>query len=576
MNIFLRKSEDRSKPNRRDFLVQSTCAGMGITSMVNTLSHLSLIGNAAAQGSGEDYKALVCLFLNGGNDSSNLLLPSGTPATSTARTQYETARTILTLADSSFDNINYDRGNNQADLTLSSRLTPLNANYMHQAGYCGTGVGSMALSAAAAPLASMFNSGELSFVSNIGTLTQPGITRGNFNTFPKPPQLFSHSDQQTQWQSSIPDKPFTSGWGGRIADLLGPQNAGDLSLSVSIAGVNSLQIGVNVQPYIMSTNGVASYSGFGSPYNSSLRNAALAPHLNSGPLSGNRYDPLANLASNPNDLLQSTNYQNNNAGWRLRALEQVLAMNHASLFDTNYVDVPKNARFTESLVGSALAATATTNTAGQAATTLDSHFDLHFPNGLFNPRLTDFSNQLKMVARLIAGRTALANRRQIFFVQLGGWDTHTSQIPGASPLINGHYGLVNNLARSVNAFADAMKALGLWDKVMLFTASDFNRTLVPNTSGSDHGWGGHAFICGGGVKGRQICGKFPDLTFNGGIDASGNRGRFIPTTPVDVYAGRIAQWFGVPNDQIAAIFPNLSRFVPGGNPANAVNMDFLL
>jgi len=83
-------------------------------------------------------------------------------------------------------------------------------------------------------------------MANVGTLVgTQNVTRGNFNTLPssaKPAQLFSHSDQQVQWQSSLSDRAFTSG-GGRMADLLAGVNEGDLSFSVSIAGVNSFQVG---------------------------------------------------------------------------------------------------------------------------------------------------------------------------------------------------------------------------------------------------------------------------------------------------------------------------------------------
>jgi uncharacterized protein (DUF1501 family) len=116
-------------------------------------------------------------------------------------------------------------------------------------------------------LRDMFNAGELGFVANVGTLTQPGITRANYSTSSKPPQLFSHADQVTQWQSSVPDQPFTSGWGGRIADLINPTfNTSSLaSMSISIAGVNSLQVSPTgaVNPYVMKSNGVVSLSGYG-------------------------------------------------------------------------------------------------------------------------------------------------------------------------------------------------------------------------------------------------------------------------------------------------------------------------
>ncbi len=570
MNIFLRKTENRSKPNRRDFMLQTGAASLGVTSMVNTIAQLKMVGAAAAQGGGGGYKALVCLFMNGGVDSNNLLIPSGS---SPARTAYVNGRGFLAIPDSDFDytpsngSNGYWNGTAVSTASVSSRLTPLNVGAYNPptqaSGYCGT---QMALHPGAYPLAKMFADGDLSFVGNIGTLTQPGVTRANFASAatPKPPQLFSHSDQQTQWQSSIPDKPFTSGWGGRIADLLTSQgaNAGDLSMSVSIAGINSLQVGVGIQPYVMNSSGaVSSLAGFGSPYTSALRFPNLQPdYSNPALLAGTRYNPLAPVVGGA-DPLSGTNYQHNAAGWRLRAIEQVLAMSHASLFDDTYVDVPKSARVTEGLIGNALAQTAAPNP------TLDAHFENWFPNGLFIPRITDFASQLRVVSRMIAGRSALGNTRQIFFVQLGGWDTHTSQIPNANTT-QGHYGLINNLSRAVAAFRDAMVSIGMWDNVTVFSASDFNRTFnankADNTAGSDHAWGGNAFLAGGAVNGGKIYGRFADLTKNGGIDCQGNSGRWIPNVAVDQYAATLAKWFGVSDGDIPAVFPNLSRFMPNG------------
>lgn len=571
MNIFLRKTEDRRKPNRRDFLIQSSCATLGITSLVNTVAQLKMVGAAAAQGAPGDYKALVCLFMNGGMDSNNLLIPSGG---STAQTEYLAGRGALAIPDASFDytpanaSNGYWNGTTISQAAVSTRLAPLNVGAYNPptraAGYCGA---QMATHPGAYPLAKMFNDGDLAFIGNIGTLTQTGVTRANFSlaSTPKPPQLFSHSDQQTQWQSSLPDKPFTSGWGGRIADLLTSQgvNSGDLSMSVSIAGINSLQVGLQVQPYVMNSSGaVSSLSGFGSPYTSALRATGLQPdYTNPTTLAGTKYNPLAALSAGA-DPLAGTNYQHTAAGWRLRAIEQVLAMSHASLFDETYVDVPQSARVTEGLIGNALAQTAAPNP------TLDAHFNNWFPNGLYNnPTIPDFGSQMRVVARMIAGRSALSNTRQIFFVQLGGWDTHTSQIPSTST-VAGQYSLMNTLSRSVAAFKDAMVSIGMWDNVTVFSASDFNRTFNANkadaTAGSDHAWGGNAFLAGGAVNGKKIYGRYADLTKNGGIDCVGNSGRWIPNVSVDQYVSVLGKWFGVSDAQLSAVFPNIGRFMPNG------------
>jgi uncharacterized protein (DUF1501 family) len=93
MNLLLKTKLDRSQPNRRDFMVQSTAASLGVTSIVNTLAQLKLVGSAAAQGGPSDYKALVCFFLNGGNDANNLLIPMG----GTARPLYDSGRGVLAI-----------------------------------------------------------------------------------------------------------------------------------------------------------------------------------------------------------------------------------------------------------------------------------------------------------------------------------------------------------------------------------------------------------------------------------------------------------------------------------------------
>lgn len=587
MNLFIRRTEDRSKPNRRDFLLQSSASSLGLTSIVNSLAQLKLIGSAAAQ-SGGDYKALVCFFLNGGNDSNNLLIPAGS---STARTAYVAGRgaTVLAIPDSSFDFTpanaanGYWTGSANSTAAVTSRITPNNGGaYDPSSGYTGN---NMALHPGAYPLKTMFDAGDLSFIANVGTLVgTQAVTRSNFNSLPaaaKPPQLFSHSDQQVQWQSSLPDQPFSRGWGGKIADLLSGLNTGDLSMSVSIAGVNSFQVAFDQPAYFMNSSGaVSALAGFngGSPntsYGAALRNSALQPvYTNPGSLPNGKYNPMTNLRTG-GDPLAGTNYQHNAAGWRLRAIEQIMAMQHASLLDSGYNTAPESARITEGLVGNALAQTANPD----GTSTLDAHWNNWFQNGLFNPRIPDIANQMKVVARLIAGRSALSNTRQIFFVQLGGWDTHTTQIPGQTTA--GHYGLVNQMSRAIRAFKDAMQTIGMWNNVMLFSASDFNRTLTPNKSdnsaGSDHAWGGHMFVAGGAVKGGKICGQFPTLTVNGGIDCTGNRGRWIPTTSTDQVFASVAKWFGCSDGEIDTVLPNFKRFQPDLTSGTLIarNLDFL-
>jgi uncharacterized protein (DUF1501 family) len=282
--------------------------------------------------------------------------------------------------------------------------------------------------------------------------------------------------------------------------------------------------------------------------------------------------------ANGYDPLTTANYKTTGEGWRLRALERLMAMNHANLFDTSFEATAKNARMTEGVVADTLS-----YTNGTVGPSLDSYFTAAF-GGNATAANNDFANQLKMVARLVIGNWASlqdgkqANNRQTFFVQQGGYDTHASQmaITGAN-VINtgvGQYALLSTLSRAIKGFYDSIMGHPrggsvLWNAVTAFSASDFCRTFTPNktdsTGGSDHGWGGHAFVLGGSVQGKKIYGTFPTLEVDGGIDCTGSRGRWIPSTSVDQYAAKLAAWLGVSAGQINAIFPNLSRFGTGTN-----------
>ena len=179
-----------------------------------------------------------------------------------------------------------------------------------------------------------------------------------------------------------------------------------------------------------------------------------------------------------------------------------------------------------------------------------------FASGTF-PQQNYLADQLRMVARLIRGREALGVKRQVFFVSMGGFDLHDD-------LIARQPGLMKNLSEALVAFHNQMIALGVADKVTAFTASDFGRTLSSNSNGSDHGWGGHHFVVGGAVKGKAIYGTAPPVSItNTASDIDQwhvGQGRLLPTTSVDQYAGTLARWFGVPDEQLDGILPNLKNF----------------
>jgi uncharacterized protein (DUF1501 family) len=339
---------------------------------------------------------------------------------------------------------------------------------------------------------------------NVGPLVKP-LTRAQFNSsnrkdFPIPPKLFSHNDQQSTWQSSSPEGS-TVGWGGNIGDLVldQRQNTSALFTCISVAGNAVFLSGDQALQYQVSTSGAVGIRSIkdSSTYGSSSVKAAMA------------------------QLAQET---------RSHQLEN------------EYNKVTQRAVQAETTVTGAI----------QSAT---------FATDTFGSLNTGLANQLKMVARLIRGRSTLGAKRQVFFVSMGGFDLHDN-------LIANQPGLMQQLSDAMAAFHRQMVAQGLADKVTAFTASDFGRTLASNGDGSDHGWGGHHFVVGGAVNGKAFYGTPQVVSINNdaklaGYDGHVGQGRLIPTTSVDQYGATLARWFGVPDAELPGILPNLKNF--GGN-----------
>ena len=513
--------------SRRRFLASGACASMGYTGIVNTLAHLRLTNAALAAGPAlSDYKAMVVLFLFGGNDSFNMLIPaSGHPE----RQLYEDGRGILAHGDDPANegpNANPDLAGNILRINYPSAADQKYGVHPELSG-----------------IRDMFNSGDLAFLTNVGTLAEPIVDRSDYLGGSKvlPAQLFSHSNQQEQWQSSIPDKPFTSGWGGRMADILNASynSSGEVSMNVTLAGVNSFQVGTSgIVQYGVSSSGAKSLSGY---------------------FSGSDPDP-----GNYNNAFEAdgVTYENNDPGRRLKAFESImdytLANTGENLHEVGFDQVVKRARISEGFVGDAIS---------EAEGQLD--FEAAFAS--FGAT-SGTANQLKMIAKLIAGRNCLSNQRQIFFASMGGYDNHRDMLPA-------HNGLMRNLDPALAAFNSVMKTIGADDDVLLVSHSDFARTLTPNgsdptSSGSDHAWGGNSIMMGGPVKGGKIYGHFPSLVTGADLDAGSSRGRWIPTTAVDQFGAVCAKWFGVQDSDLETVFPNLGRF---DNPFTVpdTNLDFL-
>jgi uncharacterized protein (DUF1501 family) len=465
---------------RREFLRKAACAAVGTAALTSSIRDLRFMNAAVAQSNITDYKALVCIFLAGGNDSNNLVLPT----LQSEYDNYAAIRTpVLAIPQGSILPIN-----------------PLNSD--------GRTYG---LHPACPELQTLFGEGKLALLFNTGTLVFP-MTRAQYQggILQKPPQLFSHADQVTQWQTSIPDQPPLTGWGGRCADLLNSVQPGaPVSLMVTLAGANTFEVGNIVSQYSVSTSGAIALSGV--------------------------------------------------SGARLQALTNLLGLPYPNLQAQAYAGVAAHAINTGALLNNAITNTAPAN-----------YWNTNFPGTIASPTggaafNSSLSAQLKMVARLIeAGSRAAAAggfgmKRQIFFCQAGGYDLHTGQTPGpGSTIIGSHANLLAELSLTLFVFQRAMEQLGLANNVTAFTASDFGRTFPSNGQGSDHGWGSHHLILGGAVKGQKTYGKFPTLAVNGPDDTS--TGRWIPTTAIDQYFATLASWFGVDNSNLSTVFPNLGRF----------------
>ncbi|MEM9481120.1 MAG: hypothetical protein AAGA58_15820, partial [Verrucomicrobiota bacterium] len=412
--------------SRRGFMARSACSSMGLTGVVSTLAHMRLMEGALANTvSGiTDYKAGIVLFHFGATDGNNMLMPgSGHPS----RANYEAHRGVLALPLSSPGNTD-DPHAIVADNLAAHASAPVGAE-------------NFALHPRLPDMKTLFDNQELAFASNIGTLVVP-TTAATYNSVPLPPQLFSHSDQQNQWQSSIPDRPYQSGWGGRIADLLNPSfNEPDskISMSVSLSGINDLQLGLlgDVTQYSVTDNGAISLNGYGTNYSNALTDASNAE-----------------------------SYRNNTNGRRLKAFQDIMNYTHDHLFEEGYNVVVRRARENEGFVGSAFAEadnwthpTAVDNNGDpwgfiEGTFLLQSGVNPAGNNALNN--LPGLSRQLISISKMIAGRRCLGNSRQLFFCSYGGHDTHQDQ-GGYDSSGGGNY-VAGDLDTNMTILNDALKA----------------------------------------------------------------------------------------------------------------------
>ncbi len=610
---------------RRDFLKT-----FGSAALATGIPTLDVLGNvAAAAGSintsevGADYKAIVCVFLYGGQDHSNVLIPyrdgdslgTGATANSTEFAAYAKARSNFSTGNPGGDAATQSVGtgnlaftNAQLDGTAlpATTVNSLTGTASPAAGGWTTNTfgRQFALHPQYAELKAIYDTGKLAVIANVGPLIAP-MTRAQWYgpSASKPAQprnLYSHDDQQRSWMSGTANVTNpSSGIGGRIANHpnIVAANAGALvATQVSVDGSNTFmltpdnpdataiayQIGTGSTGRLQTGSTTPVWTTAGSPTcntNSSFindtRNAASPYCVSGGPIT-------LNNGYSSNTALR-TAFQSRING----------AAADSSLYSDQWRLVMRQSINTQTVIAAAFI------TSPPSEDIVAPFISAVGSGGNYN----SLAAQLRMVAAMIrasaklgAGGTAM--KRQIFFVSMGGFDTHGTDFWTSNPRNNSY------ISKAIAAFWTAMGNVAVTngavgetarDHVTLFTMSEFGRTLDSNGDGSDHGWGNYQMVLGGAVKGGKIYGNDHNVysvpattpvymqvdTTAGALPRVGlpvspysgttrindklnhmlQRGELLPTTSSDAVVATIAQWFGIPPGAMTganSVFPTLA------------------
>jgi uncharacterized protein (DUF1501 family) len=521
----------------------------GAMGALGSIGQLSLVNQATATDPGfSDYKAMVCVFFLGGNDGFNMLIPNDA-----SHANYASVRGKL--------------GVNNQDLNLSSISSalhngilgqgvnnPYNVDHTHTSAYTKgfynlpNNEFNMGIHGLMPELAQLIADKKASIIANVGNMVEPvtkqQITNATANL---PLFLFAHNHQQRALQTGQANNLNDIGWAGKIADAWTGINGGVNLPSLNVSfGNRRMMIGNATSPLVLGQKDhiPAPFIGLGK---------------NEGMASDERRALFRALSGLPSEASTSTldlpnnNYTNANPFKHLYSESLFRSMDVADrlpeIWNNNPITYTSKGSYGENLF-----AVPSSNTLG-------------FTNILSGDLIKQFETVAKMIE--LGARDAFStgnHTRQIFFVAVPGYDTHSNQAYR-------HSRLLREISLGLWKFQKAMEELGHEEKVTTFSMSDFGRTMTINGgNGTDHAWGSHHFVMGGAgantsghFNGGQLFGTPPDLTLNGPDDYGEGKGQYIPTTSQDQVNASICKWFGVDDSLITTIFPNLANFetVPG-------------
>jgi len=483
--------------SRRDFLKLSAAATL------YTLSAPTLYGDDSVS---DGYKAIVVLYQAGGNDSLNMFIPSSDDAKrgydnyAKIRENIAVKKSTLTYSEDGDQNLDLSSGNPYA--SNDSLIEGYRKGFYRHSDANGDDLG-VATNALMPEIAHLIDQEHVAIIQNCGNIIEPA-TKAEFKAKTKqlPPFLFAHNHQTKLTFNGEAEFLDFTGWAGRLFDRYENLNGGDIyGMNISVGGVTHLFDGLSTAPLFIRASGPSKYKNIDTDSYREYMN------LERRDIFTNLYNKVRIHSMDMQETIVN-DWQNN-------------APDFSSLtnaYGEELFSKPKNETLSQS-----------------------------------SPTFADTSmlRQLEAVAKLAKIGKDRGLKREIFYVSDGGYDTHNNQSQQHARKLRG-------LSLGIGDFYRAIASLGMQDEVTLITCSDFGRSTGDNGDGTDHAWGSSYFVVGGSVKGG-LYGKAPDLTL-GSDDDIAHKGRLIPSTSMTQYFATVTKWFGLDDDSLLEVFPELKNF----------------